>query len=422
MPQVATLPPYKRRVSSVTLNSPSFIHSLTMAFFRLLFIFVLFQYCEAAGELYDTPDPVRADGLCATVVDPQGYKCQEFEVITEDGYILALHRITQGRGRDDGPGRQAVLLQHGVLMDGMTWLLNSPEESLAFILADAEFDVWIANVRGTKWSRRHVALDPSSPAYWYWSWDELSMYDLTTTVDFVFNQTGQKLHYVGHSMGTTIALAALSERRLVDKLKSAALLSPVAYLSHMTSALGIIAANSFTGELLRWFGHGEFNPKGLVAKDFLNSICHATGVDCYDFMTAFTGINCCLNSSSIDYFLQFEPQPTSVKTLVQFAETVYRDGVVTRYHDDWRLGSGTTAAYDISNIPRDFPLLLSYGGRDSLTAEEDVQLLLNDLRDHEKDKLRLQLVEEYAHMDFVMAVNAKSVVYDGVIEFFKRQS
>lgn len=35
------------------------------------------------------------------------------------------------------------------------------------------------------------------------------------------------------------------------------------------------------------------------------------------------GINCCLNSSSIDYFLQFEPQPTSVKTLVQFAESEF---------------------------------------------------------------------------------------------------
>lgn len=45
----------------------------------------------------------------------------------------------------------------------MTWLLNSPEKSLAFILADAEFDVWISNVRGTQWSRRHVYLDPSLP-------------------------------------------------------------------------------------------------------------------------------------------------------------------------------------------------------------------------------------------------------------------
>lgn len=90
-----------------------------------------------------------------------------------------------------------------------------------------------------------------------------------------------------------------------------------------------------------------------------------------------------------------------------------------KYQYGWRRDS---TAYNISNIPQDFPLLLSYGGRDSLTAEKDVQLLLNDLKDHEKDKLSLQLVEEYAHVDFVMAVNAKSVVYDGLIEFFKRQS
>lgn len=48
------------------------------------------------------------------------------------------------------------------VQDGMSWLLASPEESLPFILADRGFDVWIANNRGTRWSRRHVSLDPSS--------------------------------------------------------------------------------------------------------------------------------------------------------------------------------------------------------------------------------------------------------------------
>jgi lysosomal acid lipase/cholesteryl ester hydrolase len=48
------------------------------------------------------------------------------------------------------------------MQDGMTWLLGSPEESLAYILADRGFDVWIANTRGTRWSSRHVSLDSSS--------------------------------------------------------------------------------------------------------------------------------------------------------------------------------------------------------------------------------------------------------------------
>lgn len=49
--------------------------------------------------------------------------------------------------------------------------------------------------------------------------------------------------------GTLIVLASLSEGKLLDQLKSAALLSPIAYLNHMTTALGVIAARSFVGEV-----------------------------------------------------------------------------------------------------------------------------------------------------------------------------
>lgn len=43
----------------------------------------------------------------------------------------------------------------------MTWLLLPPHQSLAFLLADNGFDVWIANTRGTKYSRGHVSLTPA---------------------------------------------------------------------------------------------------------------------------------------------------------------------------------------------------------------------------------------------------------------------
>lgn len=36
--------------------------------------------------------------------------------------------------------------------------------------------------------------------YWDWSWDELVSYDLPATFQYVYDQTGQKLHYVGHSL------------------------------------------------------------------------------------------------------------------------------------------------------------------------------------------------------------------------------
>nr|ACU24300.1 unknown [Glycine max] len=269
-------------------------------------------------------------GICASSVIVHGYKCQEHEVTTDDGYILSLQRIPEGRGKSSGSGtrKQPVVIQHGVLVDGMTWLLNPPEQDLPLILADNGFDVWIANTRGARYSRRHISLDPSSQAYWNWSWDELVSYDFPAVFNYVFSQTGQKINYVGHSLGTLVALASFSEGKLVNQLKSAALLSPIAYLSHMNTALGVVAAKSFVGEITTLFGLAEFNPKGLAVDAFLKSLCAHPGIDCYDLLTALTGKNCCLNSSTVDLFLMNEPQSTSTKNMVHLAQTV-RLGALT---------------------------------------------------------------------------------------------
>ncbi|KAF8399932.1 hypothetical protein HHK36_015803 [Tetracentron sinense] len=365
-------------------------------------------------------------GLCASSVIVHGYKCQEFEVKTEDGYVLSMQRIPEGRVGGGGKNKQPVLLQHGVLVDGMTWLLNSPDESLAFILADSGFDVWIANTRGTRFSRRHATLDPAKPAYWGWSWDELVAYDLPATFDFVYGQTGQqKLHYVGHSMGTLAALASFSEGKLVDKLRSAALLSPVAYLSHMTTEIGLLAAKAFVGEITTLMGVAEFNPKGKPVANFLKSLCSNPGVDCYDLLTSFTGKNCCLNGSTVDLFLKNEPQSTATKNMVHLAQTV-RDGIVARYdygNADFNVehyGQNKPPIYNLSNIPHNLPLFISYGGQDALSDVRDVGNLLDSLKFHEGDKLTVQFIKDYAHADFVMGVSAKEIVYNAIIAFFGR--
>ncbi|CAA6667892.1 unnamed protein product [Spirodela intermedia] len=329
-------------------------------------------------------------------------------VTTEDGYILTMQRIPEGRNGDGGTAaagpRQPVLLQHGVLMDGTTWVLNSPEESLAYVLADAGYDVWIANARGTRWSRRHSTLDSSSPAYWRWSWDELALYELPATVGFVYQKTGKRVDYVGHSMvGTLMALASLSEGRLVDKLRSAALLSP----------------------MLAWLGISEFDPKGLPVTNFLKLLCLDPSIDCYDLMTSLTGKNCCLNESTVELFLNYEPQPTSTRNMVHFAQT-YRDGVPSKFDFGGRdanlrqYGQERPPAYNMSAISSEFPIFLSYGGRDFLSDVEDVRRLLIDLRSHDADKLTVQFVPEFAHVDFIIGVSAKTVVYDQVLAFFRR--
>jgi lysosomal acid lipase/cholesteryl ester hydrolase len=46
-----------------------------------------------------------------------------------------------------------------------------------------------------------------------------------------------------------IALAALSKDQLVNMLRSAALLSPIAYMGQMTSPIARNAADNFVGEV-----------------------------------------------------------------------------------------------------------------------------------------------------------------------------
>ncbi|KAF5739566.1 triacylglycerol lipase 2-like [Tripterygium wilfordii] len=393
----------------------------------LLFLWVLPQ--GAQGSSRGSFGLSSMDGICASSVIIHGYTCQELHVTTKDGYILNLQRIPEGRfggAAGNSAKRPPVLIQHGILVDGMTWLLNPPEQNLPLILADKGFDVWIANSRGTRFSRRHTSLDPNDPDFWDWSWDELVMHDMPAFFEYVYTQTGQKIDYVGHSLGTLIALASFSEGLQVDKLRSAAFLSPIAYLSHMTTALGVVIAKSFVGEITSLLGLAEFNPKGEPVGHFLKVLCAHPGIDCYDLLSAITGQNCCLNSSIVNLFLRNEPQSTSTKNMVHLAQIV-RDGVIARYNygridfNMMHYGAALPPTYNISNIPKDIPIFISYGGRDALSDVRDVELLIDAFKFHDGDKFNVQHIKDYAHADFIMGVNAKDLVYNQVVAFFKRQ-
>ncbi|CAK8566955.1 unnamed protein product [Lathyrus sativus] len=363
---------------------------------------------------------VSNDGICKTLVETQGYKCEEHTVTTNDGFILSLQRIPTGRSgkKADKP---PVLIQHGLFCDAAIWLFNSPEESLGFILADAGFDVWLVNGRGTKYSTGHTSLTTHDMAYWEWSWDELASYDVPASVEYVFNLTGQKIHYAGHSQGTLVAFVNLSQGKLLNMLRSAALLSPIAHLNQIASPATKLAAQLFLANDVYWLGLREFIPHSNEVAKFVSGICSTLNQPCLNLITFFTGPNCCVNSSRLDFYTDHEPNPTATKNLIHLSQMV-RTGQVAKYDygilNTLHYGQLVPPTYDMTKIPKEFPLFISYGGKDYLSDVQDVKVLLNDLSNHDADKLVVLYKDEYAHADFIMAINAKQVVYDPMIAFY----
>lgn len=99
-----------------------------------------------------------------------GYSLESHRNIrTEDDYLLTLYRIPYGRAGPppEGTVRPVVFLMHGLLSSCEDWVVQGPEISLAFLLAEQGYDVWLGNARGTLHSRRHAFLNPDvDSSYW----------------------------------------------------------------------------------------------------------------------------------------------------------------------------------------------------------------------------------------------------------------
>ncbi|XP_034994244.1 lysosomal acid lipase/cholesteryl ester hydrolase-like [Zootoca vivipara] len=352
------------------------------------------------------------------------YPAEEHDVTTDDGYILTVFRIPHGRADSPDPSagpRPVVFLQHGLLVDAANWFQNLPHNSLAFMLADAGYDVWLGNSRGNNWSRRHHILSPRSPKFWEFSFDQMAKYDLPAAIDYVLQKTGQEqLFYIGHSQGTTMAFIAFSTNpKLAAKIKLYIALGPVATVKHARTPLAKLSLLHEV-QIKAMFGMKEFLPKTFFGSSIAAEFCsrNLLAPICGNLLFILCGFNeKNLNLSRVDVYAAQAPSGTSVQNMIHWKQSVL-SGKLQAY--DYGLFDNL-ARYNKVQPPeyniRDMNVttIVWSGGNDWLSGPEDVDVLIPKI----KNLLYHKSIPEWNHLDFVYGLDAADRMYYKIIENLK---
>ncbi|KRT82468.1 hydrolase, partial [Oryctes borbonicus] len=331
------------------------------------------------------------------------------------------HRIPSGKNNSDQTDKPVVFLMHGLLCSSADWVNIGPEKSLAYILADAGYDVWMGNARGNTWSRKHITYNPNRHSkFWKFSWHEIGTIDLPTMIDYVLEKTGkQQLFYVGHSQGTTSFFVMGSERpEYNEKIKLMVALAPIAYMSHMTNPFFQIVAifSNSLDWILSFLGVDEFLPKSGLFDLIGQAACNNESVFqdvCASVLFMICGWNSeQLNKTMIPVIMSNSPAGASTKQIIHYGQEItsgkfrqYDHGIISNLVT---YGSITPPDYPVEDITA--PVGLFYSGNDWLSAITDVHDFENRL-----PNVALSYIipnRKFNHLDYLWAIDVKSHVYD----------
>uniref|UniRef100_A0A5F9C8Z2 Lipase n=1 Tax=Oryctolagus cuniculus TaxID=9986 RepID=A0A5F9C8Z2_RABIT len=406
-------------------ESPALSHtarSQMWCLFMVIYFMVSFGTTHGVFRSRRSINP-EANMNISQIISYWGYPDEKYDIVTEDGYILGLYRIPYGKTNNNNSAQRLVVyLQHGLLTSASSWISNLPNNSLGFVLADAGYDVWMGNSRGSTWSRKHKYLKTNSKEFWAFSFDEMAKYDLPASIDFVLKQTGQEeIFYIGHSQGTTIAFIAFSTfPKIAERIKIFFALAPVFSIKHTKCPLlkmayklkSIIKAFSGDEDFLPKTSFNKFVGSKLCPLPIFNKICVGNLFMIYGYDQEN------LNMSRLDVYFSQNPAGTSVQNMVHWSQLLYSTNLKAF---DWgspdlnlvHFNQTTSPSYDVTNM--EVPTATWNGERDLLADPEDVETLRSEIKNHFYHKT----ISYYNHIDFLFGMDAYDQVYREIIDIIQ---
>merc|ERR1711872_1016863 len=366
------------------------------------------------------------------LIKAAGYPAETHYVTTQDGYILAMHRIPHGRTKDGKEKRPVIFVQHGLLCSSSDWVIATPSKGLGYILADAGYDVWLGNYRGNTYSRNHTFLNPDdqSGGFWDFTWDEMAHYDIPAMIEKVLEVTGQsELFYAGHSMGTTAFMAMHHYRPDIgEKVRLANFLAPVASEANMGGPLGWIAGlgiDWLVDDLLSMFGVGEFLPDNILIDCLASLFCNdnvASGL-CSNILFILCGFDeAQMNTTLLPTILHHTPAGASTHTILHYAQEKPTGG----FHAyDWGSDKenfshhgGSPPVYDLGKVTT--PVALYWSDNDYFAEAGDILHTMTNLPNVVPGMNHHVEWPEWTHLDFLWGIDADKYVFKYVVENMAR--
>ncbi|KAL9925373.1 lipase 3-like [Glossina fuscipes] len=390
---------------------------------NLLNSVLLSSNANLAGGGRNLKSDVLEDASLITpkLIRKYGYPSETHTVFTKDGYILEMHRIPK-------KGAQPVLLMHGILDTSATWVLMGPKSGLGYVLSDLGYDVWMGNARGNRYSKNHTSLNSDYVEFWDFTFHEMGKYDLPANIDYILANTGyDQLHYIGHSQGTAVFWVLCSEQpQYTQKILSMHALAPIAYIADMKSPLfrTLVLFLDFFTAASRMLRITEFMPNTKFLVDHSQLVCHDNAMTqevCSNILFLVAGYNSeQLNKTMLPVMLSHTPSGASIKQLEHFGQLM-KSGHFRKFdrgylRNQLEYNRMTPPDYDLSKVK--VPVALYYSMNDMLVSTTGVDRLARELP-QVIDKYLVPM-EQFNHLDFLWAIDVKTLVYNRLIRNLRR--
>jgi lysosomal acid lipase/cholesteryl ester hydrolase len=348
------------------------------------------------------------------MIKSRGFQVEEHHITTRDGFVLVAFRIPNQNGRP-------VFLMHGLHQSCEAFLTYDASRSLAFVLANAGFDVWLGNCRGNKYSCKHKHLKPHDSKYWDYSIDERAHHDIPRTIDYIIQHSSfDKCGYVGFSQGSAMGFAAFSSQKSVaDKISHFIAISAAAKIRESQNAilrqlvqcspdliyliLGNKCAMDYVIFWSRVLPDGWFNKVVEASCRFLFG-WDISNMHPDDRDTIFKTIYSYCSSKSVVHWFQ----------IMKAGKFQMYDDYREHYSIPENHRGHVPPLYPLDRIH--CPISVFYGKRD--LGLIDIEKLMANLPSHAKAFSE----EDYEHLDYIYARSAPQKVYPQIIEQLKNHS